>query len=124
MLKRFLIIDMPAGISPEDAERLLNEPYEQGYYLRSIVPWPGVGARAVYQLLAKLMTDDEATEPAGPKADADGREEEAIQVIRAHPDFSLRDIVVKLEEAGIKRSRSWVGEKRLKLLGTGTKLSK
>jgi len=59
----------------------------------------------------------------GPIGNADGREEEALQVIRDNPTLSQPKIVLKLEEMGIKRSKSWVGNKRFELLNAGVKSS-
>jgi hypothetical protein len=59
----------------------------------------------------------------GPKGNSDGREEEALQVIIDNPTLSQQKIVAKLKEMGIKRSASWVGNKRFELLNTGCKSS-
>ncbi len=59
----------------------------------------------------------------GAPADADGKEEAALQVIRDNPTLSLSKIVRKLAEVGIKRSKSWAGNKRYDLLNTGVKSS-
>ena len=61
--------------------------------------------------------------PKGVKADADGREEEALQVIRDNPTTSLRGVVLELKKRGIKRGKSWVSDKRYEVLHTGVKLS-
>jgi hypothetical protein len=56
-------------------------------------------------------------------ANADGRDQEAFQLIQDNPKLSLNKIVAKLREIGIERGRTWVGNKRFELLGVGTKLS-
>lgn len=61
--------------------------------------------------------------PAGVKADADGKEQEALQVIRDNAKLSARDIVTKLKELGIQRGRTWVTNKRFEVLGTGVRTS-
>jgi hypothetical protein len=113
MLKKILIVDIPASASAEETERLLTEPLEQGYYLKIIFPWPGVGARAVYPLLAKRETTD---------TPMDGHEEEALQIIRNNPTLSIRALVLKLRAAGIARGKTWVGEKRYDLLSGQVKV--
>lgn len=56
-------------------------------------------------------------------ANTDGNEKAALQFIRDNPKLSLSKTVSKLKEMGIKRSKSWVGEKRHELLHTGIKVS-
>ena len=57
----------------------------------------------------------------GAKGNTDGREDEALQVIRDNPTLSHPKIVLKLHDLGIERSRSWVGNKRFDLLKVGVK---
>ncbi len=57
------------------------------------------------------------------KADADGKENAAMQVIRDNPTLSQQKIVGKLKELGIKRSKTWVGNKRFELLHVGVHVS-
>jgi hypothetical protein len=59
----------------------------------------------------------------GAPGNPDGNEEAALQVIRDNPLLSLRGIVLKLKDLGIKRSKSWVGDKRYELLNRGVKTS-
>jgi 3-deoxy-D-arabino-heptulosonate 7-phosphate (DAHP) synthase len=111
--KQILIVDIPEAASAEAIECLLAEPYEQGYFLKNIFPWPGIGARAFYSRWAKPVASGK---PAGNPSNTDGREAEAIQIIRANPESTLRELVVKLKAVGIERGRSWVGDKRNDLL--------
>jgi hypothetical protein len=60
--------------------------------------------------------------PGAPR-DADGNEDAALGVIRDNPTLPVRALVDKLKEVGIKRSKSWVGEKRYEVLHTGVKSS-
>ena len=46
----------------------------------------------------------------------DGREKEALAIIREYPCDSSRELVERLEEVGIKRGRNWVCEKRRQLV--------
>jgi hypothetical protein len=64
-----------------------------------------------------------SAKPKGAKGNADGREEEALQVIRDNPALSQPKIVLKLHDLGIERSKSWVGNKRFELLNVGVKTS-
>ena len=54
-------------------------------------------------------------------SDRDGNEAEALQIIKENPDLSLSKLVSKMAEHGIKRSKSWVGNKRADLLHVGVK---
>ncbi len=60
-----------------------------------------------------------ATAKNGPKGNADGKEELAVQVIRDNPDLSQAKIKIKLQGMGIKRSTSWIGNKRYELHNQG-----
>lgn len=52
-------------------------------------------------------------------ADKDGKEADAVQFIRDNPNMSVRDVVLNLKEMGIKRAKTWVGEKRYEVLRKG-----
>ena len=49
------------------------------------------------------------------KANVDGKEEAALQVIRDNPKLGARKIAAKLAELGIKRGPTWVGNKKFDL---------
>jgi len=53
----------------------------------------------------------------------DGKEDQAVQFIRDNPKLSLRKTAQALRELGIKRSDSWVGNKKHELFGTGVQVS-
>jgi len=59
--------------------------------------------------------------PKGTKGNEDGKEELALQVIRDNPELTQRAIVLKLKDMGIKRCKSWVGDKRYDLEHKGVK---
>ena len=63
------------------------------------------------------------SKPVGAPANPDGKEEEALRVIRENPALSIRGVTAKLRELGIKRSKSWVGDKRYEVLNVGVKTS-
>jgi hypothetical protein len=63
------------------------------------------------------------SKPVGYPADRDGQEEAALQVIRDNSTLSVSKHVHKLEETGIKRSKSWISTKRYEELHTGVKSS-
>jgi hypothetical protein len=94
----------------------------EGWYIRQVYQ----EALSHYRIFAKRGALGDAVGEGGEvpardgagarPADADGREAEALQVIKDNPKLSLRLIVYKLKELGIKRGRSWVGNKRFEIL--------
>ncbi len=58
MQKRIAVVDIPTDATAEEAERLLNAPYSEGFYLDKLIfTWPGVGARAFYRWRVKSEKD-------------------------------------------------------------------
>jgi hypothetical protein len=55
----------------------------------------------------------------GPPGDKDGRQAEALQIIRDNAGLSNVKLSRKLKENGIDRSPTWVGNKRSEATGTG-----
>lgn len=47
-----------------------------------------------------------------PKNGWDHRDARALAILRGHPEYSLREMTERLAQAGIKRSKDWVREKR------------
>src|SRR5579862_1131406 len=61
-----------------------------------------------------------SSKSAGAQADPDGKEGVALQFIRDNPNTTLRDLAIRLKkERGIKRSKTWIGDKRYELFHTG-----
>jgi len=56
-------------------------------------------------------------------ANKDGKEEEALQFMRDHPELSIRKMAKALKTAGITRGETWVREKRAEINGTGVRCS-
>ena len=48
----------------------------------------------------------------GNNANKDGKDDAALALLKAHPKASVRETVELLKEAGIKRGRSWIQERR------------
>jgi hypothetical protein len=96
------VIDVPANVTAEQAERILNEPYEAGYYLdKTFLGMDGAGIRAVYrQRREKAAPDDEA----------------AKAIIQANPNQTVRAIQRALADAGIVRSTGWIADARVGLM--------
>jgi hypothetical protein len=56
MKLRIKVVDVPATATAEEAERLLNAPYADGYYSDKLIITglpDGIGARAFYKLRVK-----------------------------------------------------------------------
>jgi hypothetical protein len=52
--KKILVVDVPESATTEEAEQLLNAPYDRNYYLDKLTfTWAGIGARAFYRLRSK-----------------------------------------------------------------------
>jgi len=115
MLEPIRVIDIPNGTSPADAERLLNTPYTDGFYLFAAVSCGDV-TRAIFKILKR-----EIARRRGPtkRSNKDGQEVEAVAIIREWPEDSLNELVERLKAAGIERGRSWINVKRRALQCNG-----
>jgi hypothetical protein len=69
-------------------------------------------------ILAK-DTGDHVTLNGKTISDRDGHEAEAVQIIKDNPKLSLSKLVARMAEHRIKRSKSWVGNKRADVLHRG-----
>lgn len=104
MKRTIRVVDVHPTTTAEEAEQSLNAVCDEGYYVLSIVPCDD-GTRAFF---------GKRREPNKPNVD--GKREEALEIIKAHPNESVREIVARLQDAGIKRGRSWVSEQRFALI--------
>jgi hypothetical protein len=59
----------------------------------------------------------------GSKPNKDGREEEALAVIRANTNLTIDKLVDLLKSMKIERKKTWVSQKRGEIRGTGVKVS-
>ena len=64
-----------------------------------------------------------STNTGGNKANRDGLDEAAKAIIRANLDMTVPALIVKLREAGIDRKKSWVGNARMDIRGSGVRLT-
>jgi hypothetical protein len=100
------VVDVPPGTSEADARELFNRPCtENTYMLVQVLQMADGTQRAIYRLLARALDTKPETQP-------EGREEEALAIIRAHPRDSLTHLMARLKAAGITRGHSWVSCKR------------
>jgi hypothetical protein len=113
--KRIVVVDVPKTCTAEKAEEMLNAACEQGYYVFAIHPGEGGGSRAFFNLRTRL----EPGEVPKPRRDVDGREADAIAIIKANPARSITQLLGLFKQAGIKRGHNWVSIKRREILNSG-----
>lgn len=100
--KMIRVLDLPVGASAEAAERALHDVCGEGFYLMAVYPLGTAGAfRAFYKRRSVK-----------PVRDADGKEAEALAIIKANPDMPIRKLAELLRQRGIRRGKSWVSEHR------------
>lgn len=111
MNPRIQVVDVPAGATTEETERLLNDVCEQGYYVLAVLPVNHGGSRAYFNQRKHVPGKTARGNP----GNRDGKDEAALAIVEAHPKASIREVVELLNGAGIKRGRSWVQERRLRI---------
>jgi hypothetical protein len=99
-----IVIDVPEGVSADQAARLLSAPGNL-YFMVQILP-TGAGHRAYFRRYkqdapVKKDTPDETV---------------ALSVVRANRDKPVRAIVSLVGAAGVKRSRQWVCDRLAEVL--------
>jgi len=111
------VVDVPEGLSEDEARVLLNKPCEiNRYMLVQVLPLPG-GIRAFYRLVSSAY-DKKPGERNQLRTHGDGNHEKAVAYIQAHPEMSLRQISLGLAAMGIKRGRTWVCDARMNIRGS------
>jgi hypothetical protein len=101
-----VVLDVPANTSAEDAARLLNEPYERGFYIHRAMEH-GLGSlRVVYVHRDRPA----ATKPTVTK------EATAIQFLRDNREMSIAQLVAAFKAIGFVRSAGWITEKRAEIV--------
>lgn len=108
------VVDVPEGVSEDEARVLLNKPCEVNrYMLVQVLPMPGGAARAFYRLVSSAY--DKKPGERNQLRVRDGNHERAVAYVQEHPELSLRLLSRGLAEMGIKRGRSWASDVRLSL---------
>jgi hypothetical protein len=102
------VVDIQVGASAEEAERLLNEPYSDGFYLMQVYPVEGAAHRAFFK--HRVLKQNI------PVRNRDGKEAEALAIIKANAHLPQRRIVELLDRAGIRRGLSWVNRKMIEMM--------
>ena len=115
------VVDVPHGTSEDDARTLLNMPCEANrYMLVQVLPLPSGGTRAFYRLTARAYDQkpgERAELQCGFRANRDGMDDAARQLIKYNMARSVKALVKLLEGRGIKRGKNWVSDMRLELRG-------
>jgi hypothetical protein len=107
------VVDVPEGVSEDEARALLNKPCEVNrYMLVQVLPLPGGAARAFYRLVSSAY-DKKPGERNQMRTRGDGNEDAARDVVAANLGKSVREIVDLLKQAGIQRGKTWVSEARM-----------
>lgn len=99
-----LVVDVPFGMTAEDAERLLNEPYARGYYIHRSMEWID-GARVIYVHRVKPIATNGPT-----------KESQAMQFLRDNREMSANQLVAAFKALGFPRSSVWIGKKRMEVI--------
>ena len=123
------VVDVPDAATAEEAERLMNGPYDQANYILVNVLYmePLRSTRAVYRLSAREQAgrpDIARSVVAGNKANRDGKDEAARAVIKANVTMTVTALIAKLKALGIERGKTWVTEARLAVRGRGEVLQR
>jgi hypothetical protein len=105
-----VVVDVPAGIAADETAQMLNDVCKRGYELRAVTATSDGHSRA---FLSICVQPEQRIHGRG--RDADGKESEALTIIRAHMDDSVFRLIQRLKDAGIKRGKNWVGWKRQEL---------
>lgn len=114
------VLDVAFGVTPEEAIRLISEPYDRGFYIHRAMEWPG-GARIVYvrratpvaKSLGKSVDQPAVVEANKPAAT---RESEALQFLRDNREMSLNGLAGAFKALGFPRSTAWIGKKRTNII--------
>ena len=99
-----LVLEIAPDESAADVQTRLNRAAADGFFLVNVVG-----------RLAFLRTTVTGRKPVRPTIflGRDGMDPEAREIVMAHPDKSVREVVDVLTEAGIKRGRTWVSDARI-----------
>lgn len=107
--KHIVVIDIPSTSTAEEAAEMLNAVCDRGYYMRMVTPGlDGGAARAYFASRAQ----PEQKEPK-PIRNTDGKDDDALAIIRAHIGDPISHLVRRLQAVGIKRGKTWVADARI-----------
>lgn len=120
MEKNVCAVGCEGGLLDETLKKLNTE----GWTIRQVYQESPSYYRQPQELPApayyRVFAHREETTPPKVTSNVDGREAEALKVIRDNPALSQKRIVDKLRAMGIQRSMSWVGNKRFAMFNATT----
>lgn len=98
------VVDIPVNVTAEQAERLLNEPFDANYYLDKTFPGlGGLGIRAVFrQRCEKTLT-------------LSPEDETAKAIVHENWSQSASAVRFTLADAGIVRTADWITNVRVEI---------
>jgi hypothetical protein len=103
--KQILVLDIPLSTTPDEAARLLEEPYERGFYIHRAMEWTG-GARVIYVHRVKPADKPERL----------NKEATAMQFLRDNREMTAKELSAAFKAIGFPRSAQWITQKRLELM--------
>jgi hypothetical protein len=101
-----LVLEIGENESASDLQARLDKAGEDGFFLVNVV------GRLAF--LRTTVTQPKQKE-SKPLSNVDGKENEALDIIKAHMGDSIFNLVQRLNAVGIKRGKNWVCWKRREL---------
>ena len=98
-----MVVNIPAGLSADAVQQLVNDPLQDdAYYFAGVIPY-GQGALAFFRISAAEKTRQKPDEDA------------ALAFLKANPLLSCTKLRVSLAAKGINRTNQWVYTRRAEL---------
>ncbi len=98
------VFDIPAGATPDETAAIIEKHSSAGYFIVSVLPWPGVGARVFSRQPVETTTPERKQEDVAAEA-----------IIAKYPKLSAGKLADLLAQHGIVRGAIWVGVRRKSL---------
>jgi hypothetical protein len=108
--KQLVVVDLFGNTNAEQAERLLNDVLERGYYIFAAHPGEGGGSRVFFNARRNLPLFGKS----GPKGNSDGKDDAAFAYIAQNCSHTCAALVEELEAMGIVRKTTWTYNARAK----------
>ena len=114
----FAVFDIPASASPDEAARLLNEPYERGWYVHNVIgaTTPGSATRVIVKRATRARTSSAATDEAATTSVPATKEARAVQFLRDNREMSAKQLFAAFKALGVTRSEAWITKTRIQVI--------
>ena len=115
----FQVFDIPLTATPDEAARLLNEPYERGCYVHNVFgsTLPGVLTRVIVKRATRSRAvGPTAQEPVAQAPTPATKEARAVQFLRDNREMTVKQLFAAFKALGVVRSEKWVANKRLEVV--------